>query len=175
MPRGSTVLNQWATNDAPSGQAATFGEGDILFGKLRPYFRKVGVAPIIGRCSTEILVLRPVDPELYGVLLGHVASQKFIDHCTTVSRGTKMPRAEWRDAGTFRIAVPPVAVARKFSDLTRDAYARIKGMIFELRTLREIRDALLPRLISGEILVPDTNDPEEVIGPAAEELTAATR
>lgn len=174
MPRGSTVLNDWATDDAPTGQAATFAEGDILFGKLRPYFRKVGVAPITGRCSTEILVLRPRDPHLYGVLLGHVASQAFIDHCVAVSRGTRMPRAEWSDAGAFRIAIPSVAVAREFSDLTRGVYAQIQGMTHEFRTLREIRDALLPKLISGQIRVPDTHDPEEVIGPVAEELAAAT-
>jgi type I restriction enzyme S subunit len=153
MPRGSTVLTEWATDDAPTGQAATFVAGDILFGKLRPYFRKVGVAPITGRCSTEILVLRPRDPDLYGVLLGHVASQAFIDHCTAVSRGTRMPRAEWSDAGAFRVAIPPSAAAREFSDFTRSIYAQIQGITYESRTLAAIRDALLPKLISGEIRV----------------------
>jgi type I restriction enzyme, S subunit len=174
MPRASTVLTEWAIEDTPQGQAAMFDAGDILFGKLRPYFRKVGVAPITGRCSTEILVLRPRNPDFYGVLLGHVASQTFIDHCAAVSRGTRMPRAEWKDAGSFRVAIPPAATAREFSDLTRIVYAQIRGLIHEFRILREIRDALLPRLISGKIRVPDTHDPEELIGPAAERLAAAT-
>src|SRR5262249_3282016 len=60
MPRGSTVLWDWLPpQEAPTGQASGFERGDVLFGKLRPYFKKVGVAPIHGRCSTEILVLRP--------------------------------------------------------------------------------------------------------------------
>lgn len=62
MPRGSTVLEVWKTNAAPSGQSSRFQRDDILFGKLRPYFKKVGVAPIDGRCSTEIVVLRPRSP-----------------------------------------------------------------------------------------------------------------
>jgi len=44
----------------------------------------------------------------------------------------------------------------------------------ETALLAEIRDALLPKLISGEIRVPETRDPDEVIGPAAERLAAAT-
>jgi type I restriction enzyme, S subunit len=43
----------------------------------------------------------------------------------------------------------------------------------ETKTLTVVRDALLPKLISGEIRIPDTDDPEEAIGPAAEQLAAA--
>jgi type I restriction enzyme S subunit len=173
MPRGSTVLAEWLTESAPTGQAATFDGGDILFGKLRPYFRKVGVAPIAGRCSTEILVLRPTKPEYYGVLLGHVASDRFIEHCDAVSRGTRMPRAEWRDAATFEIAIPPPEVAAEFCQLVRTLYSQIIALTHQSRSLAATRDALLPKLISGELRVPDTADPEEVIGPAAGDAAAA--
>ncbi len=173
MPRGSTVLTDWLIDDAPTGQAATFDTDDILFGKLRPYFRKVGVAPISGRCSTEILVLRPRESDLYGVLLGHVASQTFIDHCSAVSRGTRMPRAEWKDAGAFRVAIPPAAASREFSDLARINYAQIRSLTMESRALREIRDAILPGLVAGEIRVPATGDSEEVIGQGVTQLAGA--
>ena len=172
MPRGSTVLTEWLTEDAPTGQTATFERGDILFGKLRPYFRKVGVAPIAGRCSMEILVLRPTRPEYYGLLLGHAASGRFIEHCDAVSRGTRMPRAEWKDASTFEIAMPPVEVAAEFSQFVRTLYSQIVALTHQSRTLVAVRDVLLPKLISGEIRVPDTADPEEVIGPAAEDAAA---
>jgi type I restriction enzyme S subunit len=170
MPRSSTVLTEWREEDAPTGQAALFEVGDILFGKLRPYFRKVGVAPIAGRSSTEILVLRPVRPEYYGVLLGHVASGAFIEHCVAVSRGTRMPRAEWKDASAFKIAIPPEEVAAAFTALVQDLYAKIRCLTHESRTLAAIRDALLPRLISGQIRVPDTSDPGEVIEPLVDEV-----
>lgn len=45
----------------------------------------------------------------------------------------------------------------------------------ESRTLTALRDTLLPKLISGEIRVPDTTDPEEVIGPAAEQLAQTAK
>ena len=46
-------------------------------------------------------MLRPSEPDYYGLLLGHVASPAFIDYCVSVSRGTRMPRAEWKDAATY--------------------------------------------------------------------------
>lgn len=158
MPRGSTVLSDWATgDDAPNGPGGRFVPGDILFGKLRPYFRKVGVASVEGRCSTEILVLRPTNEVYYGLLLGHVSSQPFIDHCTAVSHGTRMPRAEWKDAGAYMVAIPPTELAEEFSALVRSFYGMIGALTRETDTLAAIRDALLPRLISGELRVP----PEE--------------
>jgi type I restriction enzyme S subunit len=150
MPRGSTVLEDWMSEDGPTGQSALFDIGDILFGKLRPYFHKVAVAPVAGRCSTEIVILRPKAPEMYGVVLGHVASRVFIDHCVAVSRGTKMPRAEWSDAGTFRIAVPPTQVAAEFTGLTVIAYQKIRQLILASRAMRTLRRYLLTKLVPGD-------------------------
>ncbi len=48
MPRGSTVLSAWGERSSVSGTTSRFKAGDILFGKLRPYFKKVGVAPVDG-------------------------------------------------------------------------------------------------------------------------------
>jgi type I restriction enzyme S subunit len=160
MPRGSTVLYQWKTDDSPAGASSLFRAGDVLFGKLRPYFRKVGVATIDGRCSTEILVLRPRRTEWFGIALGHLSSERFIAHCVAVSTGTRMPRAEWSVAGKYRIAVPPEAEAQSFAEFMRDVYAQIAGLVHESRTLTELRDTLLPKLVSGEIRV---RDAEEVV------------
>lgn len=171
MPRGSTVLGSWLA-DGPTGQTWRFDTGDILFGKLRPYFRKVGVAPIAGRCSTEIVVLKPRNDVGFGLLLGHVASRRFIDHCVAVSTGTRMPRAEWKVAGEYRVAVPPDDQLAELDQLIRALYSQIRSLIHEWRTLTAIRDALLPKLISGQLRVPDAADPEEVIGPVVEEAAS---
>jgi type I restriction enzyme S subunit len=57
MPRRSIALTAWeGAGKVTSGKLA-FRKGDFLFGKLRPYFHKVGVAPFDGICSTDIVVL----------------------------------------------------------------------------------------------------------------------
>ena len=81
-----------------------------------------------------------------------------------------MPRAEWRDAAAFGIAVPPVTVAEEFSDFARTIYSHIRALTFESRTLASIRDALLPKLTSGEIQVPGAAHLAEVVEPVAATL-----
>ncbi len=57
-------------------------------------------------------------------------------------------------------------VARFAEPLARAASAARK----EARTLTAIRDALLPKLVSGQIRVPLSNDVDELIGVATEAL-----
>lgn len=167
MPRGSTVLSEWL-EDATVDNSVGFRRGDVLFGKLRPYFKKVGVAPIDGRCSTEILVLRPHHENLWGPLVGNVSSDAFIAYCVQVSRGTKMPRSEWKDAAAFEVSIPREEEAAELTREMRLLYDTAISLVFESRTLRSIRDALLPKLVSGAIRVPDSYEPCDALGTVAE-------
>ena len=72
-----------------------FQSEDILFGTLRPYFRKVVRAKFDGVCSTDITVIRAREPIDTGFLFYLIASQFFIDYATVTSSGTRMPRAKW--------------------------------------------------------------------------------
>jgi type I restriction enzyme S subunit len=152
MPRGSTILDQWGRRAEVAGTTLAFRAGDILFGKLRPYFRKVGIAPVDGSCSTEIVVLRPRSEMDFMLALGHVSSQDFIDHCNAISTGTRMPRAEWSSAGIYPVAVPSdSAQLARPNALVAALYDRVLALVAESTRLGELRDALLPKLISGEI------------------------
>ena len=59
MPRRSIALTAWERAGKVTSNKSTFEKGEVLFGKLRPYFHKVGVAPINGVCSTDIVVIAP--------------------------------------------------------------------------------------------------------------------
>jgi type I restriction enzyme, S subunit len=59
MPRRCIALSDWDESADVASSKSAFMKGEILFGKLRPYFHKVGVAPFDGICSTDILVLAP--------------------------------------------------------------------------------------------------------------------
>ena len=82
------------TNDVISTKSR-FEPGDILFGKLRPYFRKVVRPGFSGVCSTDIWVVRAKHSTDQGYLFYWMASQEFVDSATQASEGTKMPRAKW--------------------------------------------------------------------------------
>jgi type I restriction enzyme S subunit len=51
------LTSKSAEVDAES-QGIGFQDGDVLFGKLRPYLAKVWLANTAGTCSSEFLVLR---------------------------------------------------------------------------------------------------------------------
>lgn len=92
MPRRSIAIADWAYADGLASSKFEFQRGEILFGKLRPYFHKVGIAPLDGVCSTDIVVLAPSRKTWFGFVLGHASSDAFVDYTDSRSTGTKMPR-----------------------------------------------------------------------------------
>jgi len=153
MPRNSIALAEWGLSDAIVSQKLWFRRGEILFGKLRPYFHKVGVAVVDGVCSTDIVVLAPVAPAWFGVALEVVSSGSFIAFVTSFSDGTKMPRTRWEDMSRYGIAIPPIPIALRFTGIVLGITELISCNIRQSRALAATRDALLPRLLSGEIRV----------------------
>jgi type I restriction enzyme, S subunit len=153
MPRRCIALSEWDHADELESNKFEFKRGEILFGKLRPYFHKVGVAPVDGVCSTDILVVRPKEPEWFGFVLGHVSSVEVVNHTNAASTGTKMPRPTWGDIARFKAALPPTPVADAFTESIRPMIDRIIANIHESRTLTALRDALLPKLLSGTLRI----------------------
>lgn len=153
MPRKSIALSEWDTASDVMSNKYQFKQDEFLFGKLRPYFHKVGVAPLDGVSSTDILVVAPKDDDYYGVVLGHISSVDLINHTTAASTGTKMPRTNWSDIARYEITLPPKERAKKFSGFMKSVVQLIRSNIMEARTLANVRDTLLPKLMSGELSV----------------------
>jgi len=157
MPRGSIALTDWGEIGSVSSRKSAFKAGDILFGKLRPYFHKVGIAPVAGFCSTDIVVLSARKPKWSPFVLACVSSSAFVAHTSQTATGTKMPRTSWRAMSGYELCRPTDAIASEFQRIVSPMLGRIVGNIHESRTLAVLRDILLPKLISGEIRVPITD------------------
>lgn len=153
MPRRSITLTNWEHAGKVTSGKARFRTGQILFGKLRPYFHKVGIAPIDGVCSTDIVVIEPKDKFWRGVVLGYASSDEFVGHATACSTGTKMPRTNWRDMASYKIAIPPEAIAATFTGIDGPLLELLSAGIFESRKLAAMRDYLLPKLLSAQVRV----------------------
>jgi len=72
-----------------------FQPNDVLFGKLRPYFKKVVQPKFKGVCSTDIWVLRAKEGFDQDFLYYFVANKDFVDLSNNADTGTRMPRADW--------------------------------------------------------------------------------
>lgn len=152
MPRRSIALDVWGRADEVGSGKSCFKEGEILFGKLRPYFHKVGIAPIDGVCSTDILVVTPKASEWNSYVLSVVSSKPFVDYTDSHSAGTKMPRTNWKDMARYPLALPPAPLAKAFQDGVAAVHQRIGVAVRQNRSLSGLRDTLLPKLLSGELL-----------------------
>jgi type I restriction enzyme S subunit len=153
MPRKNIALADWDYADNIDSNKYLFNKGDILFGKLRPYFHKVGITAVDGVCSTDILVIAPKQPMWYGLVLFHISSVELVDHADATSTGTRMPRTNWDDLARFQIMLPPNNIAQKFTENILPLIQKMQDNILQSRTLAALRDALLPKLMSGEIRV----------------------
>ncbi len=98
-------------------QKYKFSSGDILFGKLRPYFRKVFRPKFDGVCSTDIWVIKAKKDFDQGFLFYFLANQSFIDACNSGSSGTRMPRADWDHLSETEWDIPPYPTQRRIADI----------------------------------------------------------
>jgi type I restriction enzyme S subunit len=153
IPRKNIALMDWGKSDKAESTKSQFKANDILFGKLRPYFHKVVIAPIDGICSTDILVVRPKNTHHFGETLIHFSSDEIIQYADRLSNGAKMPRTSWSDLAKFEIVIPTKKVSEEFSKFVVSIAGKIKSNINENKNLEQIRDSLLPRLISGKLPV----------------------
>ena len=88
-------------------------------------------------------------------------------------KATTMGHIQRRHLSEARVTLPDSDTLARMSDLL-EPLDRWQGILAsEIASLAATRDALLPKLISGETRVPDTTDSEEVIGPAAGQLAGA--
>ena len=151
MPKRCIALAQWGNADGLASGKFKVEQGDILFGKLRPYFHKVGVAPLDGVCSTDIVVVQPKSNLWSGFVLGHTSSAEFVEYTDATSTGTRMPRTNWADMARYKVTLPSIEVSKAFTGLVDPCVNRIVSAIHESHSLAVQRDALLPGLMSGEV------------------------
>jgi type I restriction enzyme, S subunit len=155
LPRKSIALADWGLARVVQSTKLLFHKGDILFGKIRPYFHKVGVAPLPGVCSSDTIVIRPKSADWFGLVLGCTSSEEFVEHATATSQGTKMPRANWDVLVKYQIPMPPEPVLGQLDEFVSEIVRQLHNFVFRNKLLRQTRDLLLPKLISRELDVSD--------------------
>ncbi len=114
---GTLHLNDYGQANDVTSTKLKFKTGDILFGKLRPYFRKVIRAPFDGVCSTDIWVVRAKPGIEQGFLYYLMASQRFVDFSMQGAEGTKMPRAKWEHVSRYEQIVFPLPEQRAIAHI----------------------------------------------------------
>ena len=80
------------------------------------------------------------------------------------SEGTVFGAINKKDLSAIEVVQPPSGPERAFERFASQVDRRISLSLVETESLTALRDALLPRLISGELRVPDAEKMLEEVG-----------
>lgn len=136
------------------GDGTAFDQGDVLFGKLRPYLAKVWMAETDGAAVGDFHVYRPDPAKLAGEYLRYcLLAWTFLDPVASSVFGAKMPRANWGFIRNVPIFLPPLPEQRAIADFLDREMAQIETLIEHqlqlIELLRERRAAVVDRLVRG--------------------------
>jgi len=155
--------------DREFGSGMRFINGDTLVARITPCLENGKTAFVdflaggrVGWGSTEYIVLRPKPPlpEEYAYCLARGAEfREFAIQSMTGTSGRQ--RVPPESLAHFRVPFPPRPIAEEFGRAVKSRFARASAAVRESVTLSALRDALLDKLISGELRVTDA---EKFIG-----------
>lgn len=140
-----------------NGNDSKFLQGDVLFGKLRPYLQKVWLADVDGSCSTEFFVLRSTKNNKNNkkFFKNMFLSQNFCLEVNDRCGGVKMPRANWDDVGGMLISSPSLSTQNLISDFLHYEIDIIEEEISLLKRKQDLliekRKALIFEAVTGKI------------------------
>ena len=152
-----------------SGDRVCFAKGQILYSKLRPYLKKILVAPDAGICTPELVPF-----SVYGgIRPDYIANALRAPHVdfviNSVTYGVKMPRVGTETMVNLLIPLPPLAeqkrIVGKIEELLPliDRYEKARGRLeeFNRRFPADMQKSLLQMAIQGKLV---EQRPEEGTG-----------
>ena len=99
-----SLLGTISSDDVLSNTFA-FSKGDVLYGRLRPYLKKVIVADFDGCCSTEIFPIQSKEI-VASFLMYWFLTDEITNKVNATCAGCRMPRGNMNDVLKFDISYP---------------------------------------------------------------------
>lgn len=146
-----------------TGSGSKFTNGDVLFARITPCLENGKTALVdfltegeYGWGSTEFIVFSSKEPLNPWFVYCVARDQEFREHAIRAMSGTSgRQRVEIGCFNNFLIVIPPAEIVGKFGNIVSPWFRQMKMNDEQSATLTIIRDALLPKLLSGEIRVKD--------------------
>ncbi|MGL5302215.1 MAG: restriction endonuclease subunit S, partial [Aeromonas sp.] len=149
---------QAATNLPTVSSVPAYTTGSILISNIRPYFKKIWLANGNGGHSNDVLGFEVKDAGTECFVFNLMYQDSFFDFMMATSKGSKMPRGDKKAILELGIIMPPLNLRLFFSKNMSKFYTSSYGRHYENITLANLRDTLLPKLISGELRLDDIED-----------------
>src|SRR3972149_786179 len=160
LPTASARVTDFAFRKF-TGSGSKFKNGDVLLARITPCLEN-GKTTLVdfltedeyGWGSTEFIVFGPKEPLNMWFVYCVARDQEFRNHAIRSMSGTSgRQRGETGCFNNYMIVISPADVINKFGDIVGSWFNQMKVNDDQSISLAFIRDALLPKLLSGEIRV----------------------
>ena len=132
-----------------------FKEGQILYGRLRPYLNKHDITSFDGVCSTDILVFE-VTNLVANVLVDNFFNLPFfIEYVVSNSKGINLPRVSEETVLNTTFPLPPLSEQQRIVERIEELFAKLdeaKERLQEVADSFAVRKAaILHKAFTGEL------------------------
>ena len=146
-------------SEAPGRARRRVAHGDVIWSTVRPNRRShvmIQHPPANLICSTGFAVLRgtSVPPSF---VLELTSTESFVGHLESLATGAAYPAVRPPDFEAYRFALPNDTLVEEWDSQVAAMNKLVSNLRQQNRILREARDLLIPRLVSGELDVSDLN------------------
>ena len=135
----------------------------VLLSKLNPHIPRIWLPVDVGSnavCSTEFLVFVPAGGASKEFIYCAFTTPKFKELLCQLVTGTSNSHQRVKPDGVSSMSavLPPLEVLGVFADVVKPMFERIGHNLGKAQTLATLRDTLLPRLISGQLRLPEAEE-----------------
>ena len=134
--------------------AVCFHEGDVLYGRLRPYLNKVTMPNFDGLASAEFIVLPGTEFVSSSFLKHRLSAADFVSFASHLNEGDR-PRVSFEQIGQFKIRIPPrreqCRIVAKIEELSSELDEGIESIKRARDQLETYRQAVLKHAFEGKL------------------------
>ncbi|MGI8603322.1 MAG: restriction endonuclease subunit S [Verrucomicrobiales bacterium] len=153
-------VTPFAFEDAPGRARRIVKHGDILWSCVRPNRRShvLMLNPELDTVASTGFAVLTATKVPYTFLYQATTTDGFVAYLTNHATGAAYPAVTARTFQDAEILVPPEPLLRQFAEVTVPQAELIALLQRQNGNLRQTRDLLLPRLLSGQLSLAEVDD-----------------
>ena len=153
------TLQNLELNDAPSRAKRIVKHNDVLISTVRPNQKHYGIIKnptedLIVSTGFCVISCEKINPHFIYILL---TTKDMTEYLHSIAEGSTStyPSLKPSDIEAVEFLLPPEEKLKVFSEYADDAWTKIDNNHIQIKTLENMRDTLLPKLMSGKVRVED--------------------
>lgn len=150
-------LQSYSLNEAPSRAKRLVQHNDILISTVRPNQCHYGIVSepkdnLVVSTGFCTITCETISPYFVYLLLTNTEMTEYLHSIAEGSTST-YPSLKPEDIGAVVFQMPPKELLQQFHNLAESYWQKIHSNHKQIQTLENLRDTLLPKLMSGEVRV----------------------